>query len=175
MKKELKNKKNAFTLVEILIATGVFVLVIITLSQVYISIIRSERVANALLNAENSLRNSLEVIARSVRMGKNFTFENNNTKLCFDYYLDNRWTKICYLYLNNTIAQSTEGRAYENLIDPNEIQITRAGFYYKGDLEQKESQISVIIPLEAKVTVKNQDYYFRLQTSITPRVFVKGI
>jgi len=65
-------KFKGFTLIEILVATGIFVSVMVVLSQVYLAVIRSERVAYGLLSAENNLRNNLEIIARSLRMGKKF-------------------------------------------------------------------------------------------------------
>lgn len=169
-------KKQGFTLIELLIATGVFVLVMIVLSQVYISIVRSERIAYALLSAENNLRNNLELIARSIRMGKNFEVSSDHKSICFDYYLDNQWRKVCYQYDENnfnikqSIANVTNG--YEPLFDPN-IKITKASFYFKGDINQKTSQLTIIISLKAEVLVKNQTYSFHLETAVTPRVFIK--
>lgn len=171
-----KYKFKAFTLIEILIATGIFVLVMVVLSQVYISIVRSERVAYALLSAENNLRNNLELIARSIRMGKNFEISLDGKFICFDYYLDTQWRKICYQYEENkgNIFQSIENttNGFEPLFDPN-IKITKAYFYKKGDLQQKTSQLTIVISLESKIEVRNQEYFFHLETAITPRVFVK--
>ncbi|MGC8880868.1 MAG: PilW family protein [Minisyncoccia bacterium] len=171
IKNRIKNYKKGFTLIELLIATGIFVMVIITLSQVYISIIRSERVAYALLTAENNIRNKLELMARSIRMGKNFDFD-KDYKICFDYYLEKKWRKVCYQYNNFNIEQFIEGLAdnFEPLFDPN-LKITKAHFYQRGD--QINSQLTVVVSLEIETEIRNQIFTFHLETAITPRIVVK--
>lgn len=170
MERFITNKKKGFTLIELLIATGIFVMVMVVLSQVYISIIRSERVAYALLSAENNIRNNLELMARSIRMGKNFIFDGDK-KVCFDYYLDTSWKKVCYQYNNFNIEQSIEGvlEGFEPLFDPS-LKITKAHFYQRGD--QVNSQLTIIISLEVETIVRNQIYTFHLETAVTPRLFI---
>jgi len=168
-------KFKGFTLIEILVATGIFVAVMVVLSQVYLAIIRSERVAYGLLNAENNIRNNLEVIARSLRMGKNF--ESIDNGICFDYYLDNnnKWKEICYQYNAYNIEQYIEGQTndFKPLFDPN-LKITKANFYIiKLDSSQEESQITIVISLEVETpSIKNQVYTFHLQTAVTPRILI---
>jgi prepilin-type N-terminal cleavage/methylation domain-containing protein len=172
-----KEKRKGFTLVEILIATGIFVMVMITLSQVYISIIKTERIAYALLNAENNIRNNLEIIGRSVRMGKNFELTNDNSTLCFDYYLDNEWQTWCYQYdkdskkLFQIIESETESEQKEieksEMLDPS-LRLEDFHFY---QIKSTNSQVSFIITLKVTTKVKNQEFSFNLQTAITPRFF----
>jgi len=163
-----KEKRKGFTLVEILIATGIFVMVMITLSQVYISIIKTERIAYALLNAENNIRNNLEIIGRSVRMGKNFELTNDNSKLCFDYYLDNKWQRWCYQYDKDSkkLFQIIESEKLE-MLDPS-LSLEDFHFY---PIKSTNSQVSFIITLKVTTKVKNQEFSFHLQTAITPRFF----
>ena len=166
-------KFKGFTLIEILVATGIFVAVMVVLSQVYLAIIRSERVAYGLLNAENNIRNNLEVIARSLRMGKNF--ESIDNGICFDYYLDTDYQQVCYQYNNsnsNIEQRIGEDSNYEPLFDPN-LKITKANFDIKGDSLQKDSQMTIIISLEVETPpIRNQVYTFHLQTAVTPRILI---
>jgi len=168
-------KFKGFTLIEILVATGIFVSVMVVLSQVYLAVIRSERVAYGLLSAENNLRNNLEIIARSLRMGKNFKLEDDGNGICFDYFLDNQWKRVCYRYNGTNIEQQIgKDNSYEPLFDPN-LKIIKANFYIQRiqrDSPQKPSQITIVIPLEVETPpIKNQVYTFHLQTAVTPRIF----
>ncbi len=167
-------KFKGFTLIEILVATGIFVSVMVVLSQVYLAVIRSERVAYGLLSAENNLRNNLEIIARSLRMGKNVKLVDNGNGICFDYFLDNQWKEVCYRYngTNYNIEQQIgKDNNYEPLFDPN-LKIIKANFYIQGDSSQKSSQMTIVIPLEVETPpIKNQVYTFHLQTAVTPRIF----
>jgi len=164
----LKGKSKAFTLVEVLVSVSLFVMAMIALSQVYISVIRSERVAYALLNSENNIRNSLESMARSFRLGKDFKLEANGRTICFDYYLEEHWQKICYR-LNeghNTLEKLSEVGPYVSILDP-QLKVNHLRFYIKGGTA--DSQTSIVVVLEVSTEVKKQKYFFNLQTAVTPR------
>jgi len=174
---KLKQNQKGFTLIELLIATGVFVSVMVSLSQVYIAIVRSEQVAYALLNTENNIRNNLELIARSIRMGKNFEVLGNGQKICFQYFLEGTWSEFCYEYGEDNnkkfnIKQKKNNQDIGWLFDSPDVEITKAKFYLiKNDFD---SQISIVIPLEIQTKVKTggdkeQIYTFNIQTAVTPR------
>ncbi len=174
---KLKQKPKGFTLIELLIATGVFVSVMVSLSQVYIAIVRSEQVAYALLNTENNIRNNLELIARSIRMGKNFEVLGNGQKICFQYFLEGTWSEFCYEYGEDNnkkfnIKQKKNNQDIGWLFDSPDVEITKAKFYLKKN--DFDSQISIVIPLEIQTKVKTggdkeQIYTFNIQTAVTPR------
>ncbi|MCK4805856.1 MAG: prepilin-type N-terminal cleavage/methylation domain-containing protein [Candidatus Pacebacteria bacterium] len=163
-----KLKTKAFTLVEVLVSVSLFVMAIVALSQVYISIIRSERIAYALLNSENNIRNSLEVMARSIRLGKNFEILPDNKRLCFDYYLEGAWEGYCYRFNvdDYTLEKLSKDGSYVSMLDPS-LKVNYGQFYNKGGLS--DSQSVIIIVLEVSTSVRQQQYLFNLQTAITPR------
>ncbi len=163
-----KSKRKGFTLVEVLVSVSLFIMAIITLSQVYISVIRSERIAYALLNSENNIRNGLEVMARSIRLGKNFEISPGNKELCFDYYLEGAWERYCYrLNVDDyTLEKSSEGGSYVSILDPS-LKVNYGRFYNKGG--SFDSQSAIIIVLEVSTSVRQQEYLFNLQTVVTPR------
>ncbi len=163
-----KKEQKAFTLVEVLVSMSLFVMAIIVLSQVYISVIRSERIAYALLSSENNIRNSLEVMARSIRVGKNFEILAGNKELCFDYYLEGAWERYCYRFNvdDYILEKSSKGGSYMSMFDPS-LKVNYAQFYNKGGLS--DSQSVIIIILEVSISVRQQEYLFNLQTAVTPR------
>lgn len=156
---------SGFTLVEVLVATGIFMMTVIVLSQIYITTIRAEKVAYSILNADNNLRNNLEIIARAIRMGKDFEITDNK-KVCFKYWLDNIWQETCFEFKDNNIFQEISGGVPQALFDPT-VRITDARFRLQGG--GTNSQISVIILLEAETVVREETYNFRVETAVTPR------
>ena len=164
----LKKRRKAFTLIEVLVSVGLFAMAMIALSQVYISVIHSERVAYALLNSENSIRNSLESMARSFRLGKNFECTGYGRKICFEYFLEGRWQKICYRLdeTYGTLEKQSEDGPFVSILDP-ELKVNHLQFYVKGG--DPDSQALIIIVMEVSTQVKKQEYLFNLQTVVTPR------
>ena len=159
------NVLKGFTLVEVLVATGIFMMTVIVLSQIYISTTRAEKVAYSILNADNNIRNNLEIIARAIRMGKDFEILDTK-KICFKYWVDNIRQDTCYEFKDNNIFQEIGGSLPEALFDPT-VEVTEAKFRLQGG--GGNSQISIIILLEAKTTVREEAYNFRAETAVTPR------
>jgi len=175
-RKKKKNFLSGFTLVEVLVAVGIFLMTIIALSQIFVTVIRSERVAYALLNNEDNIRNALESMARTIRMGTKFTL--TGSQLEFDYnvanecIINNNCDHIIYHFdkgfLKETLSEG--GKAVFSdlpMIDP-AITIEEGSFEQIGD--PANEQPTIIIRLKAKVTVRGVDYYFNVQTAVTPRI-----
>jgi prepilin-type N-terminal cleavage/methylation domain-containing protein len=164
------NKARGFTLIEVLVSVFIFAMVIIVISQIYIAVLRTERVAYALLNSENNIRNNLEVIARSIRVGKNFIVSENQKEISFDYFSEGSWGTMEYRFNENenNLEKFTDGRFF-SLFDP-QINVNYSRFYVQDSGSQ--SQRTIIIILEASTEVNDQTYTFNVQTSITPRTLV---
>jgi len=169
---KFKKKQRGFTLVEVLVSVSLFIMAIIALSQVYISVIRSERIAYALLNSENNIRNGLEIMARSIRIGKEFEILSDNKELCFDYYIEEDWEKYCYRFNNDTLERSHGSGPYMSMLDPS-LEVKYGRFYNKGG--SSNSQSVIIIVLEVSTSIKQQEYLFNLQTAVTPRSLGEAI
>jgi len=76
--KNLKSKtydlkpKNGFTVVEMLVATTLFVVVISIATGVFVRSLRAQRILTALLAANSNASTAIELLAREVRTGINF-------------------------------------------------------------------------------------------------------
>jgi len=178
-----KQKPKAFTLIEVLVSVGIFLLTIMAISQIFITIIRSERVAYALLNSENNIRNNLELMAKTIRMGKNFNPDDQ--ELCFDYYYeDSGWNCLCYNLYYFDLQTNTYNigissyedplqnncdlakASYSSLLD-RQIEVVSGHFYQIGD--GSNSQLSFIIQLEAQIQARGIKYPFHVETAVTSR------
>ena len=65
-------KKQGFTLIELIVAFGLFAIVISIAAGGFVQIIRSYRVAAALMSANDSMALTIEQMAREMRTGYNF-------------------------------------------------------------------------------------------------------
>lgn len=70
--KNNKISRNGFTLVELIVAFGLFSIIMAVASGGFIQIIRSYRVAAALTAANDSMALTIEQMAREIRTGYNF-------------------------------------------------------------------------------------------------------
>ncbi len=183
---KLKKKEKGFTLVEMLISVGIFIMTIMALSQIFISVIRSEQVAYALLNEENNLRNGLESVARTIRMGTRFDLSDDGQILTFLYKADNNCLQNNNCPSYQYQFTDVEGKDYlvltvktendpENVISSPqelfapEIEILSGRFYQIGDPNQYQ-QPSFLIKLQAQVTVRGKAYPLSVETAVTPRI-----
>jgi len=164
------NKSNGFTLIEVLVSVFIFAMMIVVISQIYIAVLRTERIAYALLNSENNIRNNLEVIARSIRVGKNFIVSEDQREISFDYFSEGSWGTMKYRFNENenNLEKFADGR-FLPLFDP-QINVGYSRFYVQDS--GSKSQKTVIIVLEASTKVNDKTYAFNVQTSITPRALL---
>jgi len=162
--------KRGFTLVEVLVSVGIFLLTIIAISQIFISVIRSEKLAYTLLNSENNIRNNLELMARAIRMGTKFEDLNADinkpiTQICF---VNNEGQEQCFEFKNNSLYQRLSGEE-QPLIDFQtlKIKIKQGSFYIMTSTDLPQS--TIIIQILAETTYQNNSYEFKVETAVTPR------
>jgi type II secretory pathway component PulJ len=79
IKERLNKKRNAFTLIEALMAVTMFMAITTILVNIYVATIRSERIAYTILRDSDVTQNVLESIARAIRMGSDFELTDQNT------------------------------------------------------------------------------------------------
>mgnify|MGYP001291934194 CR=1 FL=1 len=162
-----QDKKQAFTLAEVLVSLFIFVIIASILMQIYVTTIRSERVAYTLLRNENIIRNVLEMIGRDIRMGQDFVVEDDS--ISFSSFYDGFYHQIIYRY--NSESNQIEKKEDEGdfvALTPPEIDILRFRFY--GNQFDTMEHLSITIVLNVTATVYNQSYPINLETTVTPRV-----
>jgi len=158
-----KRKSKAFTLIEVLVSVGIFLLTILAISQIFITVIRSEKLAYALLNSENNIRNNLELMARAMRMGT--AFKDNSTDSSQICFTNSNKESQCFIFEENTIKQKLGSDEPQSLMDPN-IKVNSGNFYI---IDKPNTQKTVIIQFKAEVEVRGQIYPFHIETAVTPR------
>lgn len=82
MVNELKNK-DGFTIIELLIATSLFILVIGLASGTFVNSLRTQRSVMALMAANDNASLAIERIAREIRFGSGFSGSSGGSQISF--------------------------------------------------------------------------------------------
>jgi len=161
-----RNNNKGFTLVEVLVATSIFVLTMMVLSQIFISVIQSEKLAYALLDTENIIRNNLEYMARAIRMGTKFSSP-NNSQICFT---NSRRQNQCFQFQGESLVEILNGNS-NFLIDASQslVKIRKGTFYLDYSDSTSNKQPIIRIQIWAQTEVRGQNYDFKVETAVTPR------
>jgi len=70
--KNIKNSQNGFTIIEMIVAMGIFIVILAIAVGGFLQAMRTQRGTVALLNTNNNLSLVLEQMAREIRTGFNF-------------------------------------------------------------------------------------------------------
>lgn len=76
-------RERGFTIIELLVAMALFITIMIMVSVIFITAIRSERGITALIAANDSVFLTLEQMAREIRVGRGFAVSNMPPKISF--------------------------------------------------------------------------------------------
>ena len=140
-----RKSDKGFTLVEMLVATALFVIVMLVSVNTLLALVQANRKAQSLQSVIENLNVSLDSMEREIRMGTNFhcgisppynstnDCPNGDTVFAFEPY-GNLPTDIPYVYrLNGTqIEKSENGGIVFSPITAPEISIDRMRFYVVG-------------------------------------------
>ncbi len=163
--KRLNGENKGFTLIETLVATSIFIITMVIISQIYVSAMRAERITYALLQNEESVRYALDTMSKTIRMGKDFTGGDN--ELDFQYFYKGEWKDLTYSFTDNTIKRDFMDSGLLPLLPP-EVKIENGKFDFES--QTSDSQAFVTISFKVISTVGGREYGFDIETAVTPRV-----
>ncbi len=164
--------KRGFTLVELLVAMGIFVIVITIVSSIFIRNLRTQQSIVALIAANDSASLALEQMAREMRTGKSFYGGNPQAVPL---------SEISFINAHNeSVNYKLEGQAIKRQVDTGDfypitaesVKVENLKFIVDGNTfsppDHKPTKITIILSvrpkggnIEAAVT--------NLQTTVTSR------
>lgn len=178
----LRNKqKQGFSLIEVLVATSIFAIIMVAAMNIFALVIDSQRSAIATQNVEESLKYFLEVTAKEIRMAKR-----NNLK-CFSplakeiygnggsaahdrLYFKNYHDECVEYYLSNGRFMIKRGNNAPDYISPAKIYIDE--LYFEIEEETASRQPAVTMELVAHALGKEgSKSQMRIQTTLTSRYY----
>lgn len=138
-------KQRGFTLVEIIVAIGIFTAVITMALSTFLNISDIQRRAGALRAINDNLNFALEVMSREIRTGKNYCASLCGTS---SFNMTNSQNdNVVYRLNNNSIERSSNGGiSFLRLTSP-EIKIDNLTFIVSGESagDQRQPRVTLIL------------------------------
>ncbi len=159
------NKESGLTLIELIVAIGIFGLVVNMVFGIFSLAIVSQRRIIALRNVEDNTRFALESMAREIRTGKNFG--GSGSLLSF---INAKGESVVYRLNNKTIEKSSDGGANYLVVTGSEVTVNYLNFYLLGQAPGDGLQPRVTITMGANSQVGNQNANSKVQTTISARL-----
>lgn len=160
-----KNKESGLTLIELIVAIGIFWLVIGVTIGVFVIAVSSQRRIIALRNIEDNIRFAEESMAREIRTGKNFS--GGGSTLSFT---NANGQAVVYRLNSNIIEKSINGGSSYSAVTGSEIAINYLYFYLMGQSSGDNLQPRITVTVGATSQVGNQSANIKVQTTISERL-----
>jgi len=160
----MNSNNKGFTIIEMVVAVGVFAVVITVSLAAFLNISDIQKRAEALRVINNNLNFSLETMMREIRAGSNYRVGSGGTSLTIASVFGG---DITYRLNNNRIEKSVDGSPFITLTAP-EVNITKLLFIVQGQNPNDglQPRVNIIITGSAgeKTLIK-----LNLQTTISQR------
>ncbi len=161
--KNLKNE-SGLTLIELIVAVGIFGLVIGMVFGVFTVTVTGQHRIIALRNVEDNLRFVAESMAREARTGKDFT--SDSVSLSFT---NDRNQSVIYRLNNGIVEKSSDGGLTYLPITGPEITVDYLNFSLAGQAANDGLQPRITVAIGAESRVGNQKAGLKIQTTISAR------
>ena len=159
--------KRGFTIPELLVAMGIFVVILTVVSSVYVTSISSQRRGFGKQNVLDSSRFALETMARAVRQSTILAISNDGDTMDLAHAVRG---DITYSLSGQRVTESVAGGQAQNLTADNvvvESLIFRGQGLGGNDSEQPRVTIQMVV--RSATGKSSEQSTIRLQTTITPR------
>lgn len=166
---QLKNKQHGTTLVEVLIAIGIFSIFLAVAIGGFIQALSNQRIALKLMASTDNMSMTLEQISREVRVGK--TFESIPSGFQFQKYVEGSFDPRLYKY---ELSDSKIKRTISNLDGSNEsydyITADNVFVSYFGSLLDNNGQPKVTLVVGITARDKSLEITNYIQSTISSRL-----
>ncbi len=165
----LHNRKG-FTLIELMIAIGLFAFVMTIASGAYLTMIGLNQHAESIATGVNDLSFALETMTREIRTGTQYSAPSGNS---FSFTNSDK-CQVTYNLSNSNIFRSVAGGSgcivqTSALITDQSVTIASLMFYPSGTVQGDAYQPNVLITISGSVSVKGKTQFFTVETGATMR------
>lgn len=190
--------QRGFTLIEMLVSTAIFTMVMVIALGALLAMSESDRKAQTLKSVINNLNFSLDSISRTVRTGYGYHCGSPTGGDCTNppggtsfYFTAADGTQVAYRFENSVtdgnagticgqvinigcLARSTNGGTTWAAVTAPEVTITNMSFYLLGSgqsgVDTIQPKITILMSGYVQVT-GNRQTVFNLETSVTQRLY----
>ena len=167
-KRNLKNKKSGFTIIEMMIAIAIFLIVVMIGMGALLNANAIHRKTQNTRSIMDNLSFIMEDMSRNIRTGSEYSLDGDTS---FSFLPANETTNHWkYFFDNNGNLEKTDSSGTSVLNSP-EISFSTfgSGFTVVGQNPSDDQQPFVTIRLVGKISSPNGDIPFNLQTSVSQR------
>ena len=177
-----RNSNQGFTLLEMIVAIGIFSIVSLISVRVVLTLNSVQKKAINVQNTHDNIRFALEAMARDIRTGENyksgcdwptgcnsFSFERSTTGGSVTYFLDTSG--------GSSVIKRQEGAGTPlPLTDPQRA-ITRLRFYVTGvaAVRSEQEKVTIVVEVESGIPTRQTEFAnLQLQTTVSKRTLLKS-
>ena len=172
-----KDSLTGFTLLEMIVAIGVFSIAVLIAVSSFLSLQSSEKKIQSSVNIQNNLRFALEIMAKDIRTGESYhcgadsgvqplDCPSGASSLTFKNTLGQT---VIYRKINSSIQKSSDGGVVFQPLTSSDITVDDLTFYVVGAPSNENLQPRVLITLKASSLVGASINEFNLETSVSQR------
>src|SRR3989344_7091485 len=162
--KKFRQNMAGLTLIELIVAIGVFGLVVSMAFGIFVLALASQRRIIALRNIEDNARFALESMAREIRTGKNFGGSINSLS-----FTNAKGESVVYRLNNKIIEKSSDGGANYSVVTGSEVAVDYLNFYLLGQAPGDGLEPRVTITAGVTSQVGNQVSNTKIQNTVSQR------
>lgn len=167
-----RNKNNlGFTLIEVLVASTIFVLLISIVTGIFLGVVAAQRKTVAIRTLQDSVRFAIEAMSRDIRTGYGFSLYGPH-ELRFTSTIGGRIQQVSYRLngsvLEKGIPDGAGGYTFLALTPPN-VTIDYLYFYLQGEALGDGRQPLITITLGASAGQGGQETKINIQTTLSQR------
>lgn len=165
LKKKFRQNTAGFTLIELIVAVGIFGLVVTMATSIFVIAVVSQRRIISLRNIEDNARFALESMTREIRTGKNFSSSVNSLS-----FTNAKSESVIYRLNSKTIEKSSDGGVNYFVVTGSEATIDYLNFYLMGEAPPPDkSQPRITITIGVTSQVGSQISNIRIQNTVSER------
>lgn len=158
------NKQSGLTMIELIVAVGIFGLVIGMTVGIFVLALISQRRIIALRNVEDNIRFTVEAMAREIKTGKNFSSGGSLVS-----FTNARGEAVIYRLNNNVIEKSSDGGLNYSAVTGAEVTVDYLNFYLMGQASGDGLEPRITVTAGATSSVGNQTANLKVQITISER------
>jgi type II secretory pathway component PulJ len=167
MKKIIKNQLNrqaGFTVVEVMTATIIFSVILISIAGIFVQALNLERKTFAAQKIQENVLRSFEIMAREMRVSQITSFQPGSYCQYTSLNLNSSLEDTDVTYALNDSGQITRN---EESITSGEVEFSNLRFCVRGlGADDEPARITIVSEVKDK---KNPQYLIKVQTTITSR------
>ncbi|KKQ92807.1 MAG: hypothetical protein UU81_C0016G0008 [Microgenomates group bacterium GW2011_GWC1_41_8] len=159
------NKENGLTMIELIVAIGVFGLVVGMTVGIFVLSIISQRRIIALRNTEDNIRFAIEAMAREMKTGKDFSGGGSSIS-----FTNAKGEATAYRLNSNVIEKSSDGGSSYSAVSGTEVVVNYLNFYLMGQAVGDSLEPRITITIGVTSSVGSQTANLKIQTTISERL-----